>query len=43
MSEHRIRLSGLDFGLRLSKGFIEWLARIKAPELFEALESRARA
>ena len=42
----RARISAqleVDFGLRLSKGFIEWLARIKAPELFEALESRARS
>ena len=33
----------IDFGLRLTKGFIEWLVRIKAPQLFEALELRAQA
>lgn len=32
-----------DFGLRLSKGFIEWLARRKAPQMFDALEKRALA
>lgn len=33
----------VDFGLRLTKGFIEWLARIKAPQMFTALEARAQA
>lgn len=33
----------VDFGLRLTTGFIEWLVRIKAPQLFSALELRAQA
>jgi hypothetical protein len=30
-----------DFGIPLTKGFIEWLARRKAPQMFSALETRA--